>query len=525
MRECVLENSRRNLARGAALLMIAGLSAGCSSSAARFGGGTDGILTASTANQRSIIRESDQPFPGDRLAPRVDTTYSGSAARSAVEPVNVSSRMDQGSGVERRALTPVASAPQVPTPAPVMARPEPVREPAPRMASAPAVVDRATTGTVATLPAAPTRADTGWVGEGGTQVTVKQGETVYNLSRRFGVPVDAIVKANGLSGPDALSAGQKIVIPAYAYSSSAPISAPDANPNVADAKSSRGTRYDVPSEKVPLPSRAPESNVAVLPQPPKPREDTTVAQVPSLSPENADGKPAASNKPSSAAGTYTVASGDSLYLVARKNGTTVEAIKAANNLSTPTLKIGQKLVIPAAGANIDPVKTAAVEPKPQKAAPEAPAAYTPPKKAEKAISEVETETAAVAPGASGIGKMRWPVRGRVVSGFGQGGGTASRDGIDISVPEGTSVKAAENGVVIYAGNGLKEFGNTVLVRHDNGLVTVYGHASEINVARGEKVKRGQEIAKSGMSGSTDTPKLHFEVRKDSAPVDPSKFLE
>ena len=88
--------------------------------------------------------------------------------------------------------------------------------------------------------------------------------------------------------------------------------------------------------------------------------------------------------------------------------------------------------------------------------------------------------------------MRWPVRGRVISGF---GAARQEDGIDIAVPEGTPVKAAENGVVIYAGDGLKEFGNTVLVRHENGLVTVYGHASQIEVQRGEKVKRGQEIAR------------------------------
>ena len=118
--------------------------------------------------------------------------------------------------------------------------------------------------------------------------------------------------------------------------------------------------------------------------------------------------------------------------------------------------------------------------------------------------------------------MRWPVRGRVISGFGSG---KDGDGIDISVPEGTPVKAAENGVVIYAGNGLKEFGNTVLVRHEDGLVTVYGHASSLQVTRGQKVKRGQEIAQSGMSGTTDSPKLHFEVRKNSAPVDPKGYLE
>ena len=110
--------------------------------------------------------------------------------------------------------------------------------------------------------------------------------------------------------------------------------------------------------------------------------------------------------------------------------------------------------------------------------------------------------------------MRWPVRGTRHLGLRQAAAASSNDGIDIAVPEGTPVKAAENGVVIYAGDGLKDFGNTVLVRHDDGLVTVYGHASELQVKRGEKVKRGQEIARSGMSGTTDAPKLHFEVRKD-----------
>ncbi len=115
--------------------------------------------------------------------------------------------------------------------------------------------------------------------------------------------------------------------------------------------------------------------------------------------------------------------------------------------------------------------------------------------------------------------MRWPVRGKVLAAKGKA------DGIDIAVPAGTPVKAAENGVVIYAGDGLKEYGNTVLVRHENGLVTVYGHNENIKVSRGDKVIRGQEIARSGMSGNAASPKLHFEVRKNSTPVDPGAYLE
>ncbi len=92
------------------------------------------------------------------------------------------------------------------------------------------------------------------------------------------------------------------------------------------------------------------------------------------------------------------------------------------------------------------------------------------------MSDVEkkSDVASIAPESTGIGKYRWPVRGAVISGFGENVDGNRNDGINISVPEGTPIKAAENGVVIYAGNGLKQLGNTVLVRHDDGKVTVYG---------------------------------------------------
>ena len=98
------------------------------------------------------------------------------------------------------------------------------------------------------------------------------------------------------------------------------------------------------------------------------------------------------------------------------------------------------------------------------------------------------------------------------------------DGINLAVPEGTPVKAADDGVVAYAGNELKGYGNLVLVRHSNGFVTAYAHASEIMVKRGDNVKRGQVIAKSGQTGSVTSPQLHFEIRKGATPVDPSQYL-
>ena len=122
-------------------------------------------------------------------------------------------------------------------------------------------------------------------------------------------------------------------------------------------------------------------------------------------------------------------------------------------------------------------------------------------------------------------KFRWPVNGRVITAFGPKPSGAQNDGINVAVPEGTPIKAAEDGVVAYAGNELKTYGNLVLVRHSNGYVTAYAHASEIMVKRDDPVKRGQIIAKAGQTGNVAAPQLHFEIRKGSTPVDPAPFLD
>jgi murein DD-endopeptidase MepM/ murein hydrolase activator NlpD len=120
--------------------------------------------------------------------------------------------------------------------------------------------------------------------------------------------------------------------------------------------------------------------------------------------------------------------------------------------------------------------------------------------------------------------FRWPVHGRVISAFGSRPNGAQTDGINLAVPEGTPVKAAEDGVVAYAGDELKGYGNLVLVRHSNGYVSAYANASELLVKRGDSVKRGQTIARAGQSGNVTSPQLHFEIRKGSTPVDPTKYL-
>ncbi|TVR12063.1 MAG: M23 family metallopeptidase [Salinarimonadaceae bacterium] len=121
--------------------------------------------------------------------------------------------------------------------------------------------------------------------------------------------------------------------------------------------------------------------------------------------------------------------------------------------------------------------------------------------------------------ASGL-DFRWPARGRVIAGF----GAAGNEGINIALPEGTQVRAAEGGVVAYAGNELKGYGNLVLIRHDNGYVSAYAHNRDILVKRGDSVRRGQVIANSGRTGNVNAPQLHFEIRKGSDPVDPLPYL-
>lgn len=157
------------------------------------------------------------------------------------------------------------------------------------------------------------------------------------------------------------------------------------------------------------------------------------------------------------------------------------------------------------------------EAQPLKPAPVAPQAAAPALQPEAKAPMAEPEqTASVS-----AGDFRWPARGRVIAGFGANGGN---EGINIAVPEGTPVKAAEAGTVTYAGSEVKGYGNLVLVRHENGFVSAYAHNGALNVKRGEQVKRGQVIATSGQTGNVTSPQLHFEIRKGATPVDPMKHL-
>lgn len=372
----------------------------------------------------------------------------------------------------------------------------------------------------------------------GGRVALRPGETIYTLSRRYGIPADAIMKANGISDASSVAAGQELVIPTYNYARNAPVSAPDNDPRTRNASA-------LP-QPAPQPA-APEQKVAMLPRANDPKAGYGGTKALGL-PQQQATAPAASGS------TYTVQSGDTLTRIAIKTGVSVDALKQANGISGSAIRIGQTLKLPSGGSTVaqaapaaeakatpaslpkaeTPKVTTAVatkttsqaEAQAKPSAPEA-SATKQPAESEQSVADAQSgkELASLTPESTGIGKLRWPVRGQVVAKFGSEQEGNRNDGIDISVPQGTPIKAAENGVVIYAGNGLKEYGNTVLLRHDNGLVTVYGYAKDLKVDRGDKVTRGQVIADSGMSGAAERPKLHFEVRKDATPVDPMGYLD
>ena len=323
-----------------------------------------------------------------------------------------------------------------------------------------------TTGTVAprSVAAAPM--------QGGTTIIVGTSDTLDILAKRYHVAPAAILQANGYKGPRALSPGQQLIIP---------------------------------------------------------RQSVAAAPAPALAPPVS--KPvAAVAGPSSV---HIVNRGDTLMSIARRNNIPAADLARANNLDTTAkLSLGMKLTVPGtknAAVPVAPVQQVAAVVAPV-AKPGTPGVQKESARLAQSTVNVEEKPAAEAPAikpseATGaLPTFRWPVRGKVITTYGAKTNGKSNDGINLAVPEGTPVKAAEDGVVAYSGNELKGYGNLVLVRHSNGYVTAYAHASELMVKRGDTIKRGQIIAKSGQSGEVGSPQLHFEIRKGSSPVDPLQFL-
>lgn len=309
--------------------------------------------------------------------------------------------------------------------------------------------------------------------------TVRKGETLYAVSRREKIPLRALIDANDLKPPYVLRIGQELKLPAV--------------------------------------------NV------------------------------------------YVVSSGDTVYALSRRFDTGIHDIIRANALKGPDfgLYAGQRLVMPgtvSAPANVTSVATNvpdvtagptavslaappsrvtakpdAAEPAPVQAASATSSGPTIREPARRDIttasvvvppkpSEVEIRNPNARPPGRAAGKFLWPVRGKVVSGFGAKGGGLYNDGINIAAENGAFVRAAENGIVAYAGNELRGYGNLLLIRHADGWISAYAHNGEFLVRRGQVVKRGQTIAKVGNTGAVAQPQLHFELRRGRKAVDPIHHL-
>lgn len=325
---------------------------------------------------------------------------------------------------------------------------------------------------VAEAPAAP-------VYKKAATVRVEPGMTLYSIAKANGMTVAQLADANNIPPPYTVSAGRVLKIPGR---------------TTAQAPAPRMTQSQTASA-----TEAPATPVKTK-----------------------------------ASGTHTVASGETLFSLGRKYGVSPYAIADLNGLPRNTsLGIGQKVRIPGGGSSpviaksqkqaqpseeviADNDSSSGEEAIGEQTAQNVPAAKPKP--------QPEPQQLADANPALGVGTMRWPVKGKVISAFGPKNNGLKNEGINIAVPEGTGIRAAESGVVAYAGNELKGYGNLVLIRHTGGWVTAYAHAKELFVKRGDTVKRGDVIAKAGQTGSVTSPQLHFEVRKGATAMDPMKFL-
>lgn len=326
-------------------------------------------------------------------------------------------------------------------------------------------------------------------------ITVRRGDTLYRLSRRHGTTVTALMDANGLSS-SSLKPGQLLRLPTGATPSA----------------TSRTAQYE---QRAPVTAR---------------------------------------EAPTHWTDTYTIERGDSLYRLSRRYNVKIADLQRYNSISNPrAIKPGMVIKVPGPGGNDGTIAASntprrTVKPRSVRShtiagsptilnssSASGPAQETQVAAAKPAVTSDANgrsgQSVTVRPNddvrntIAGSAKLRWPVRGRVISSFGKRNDGTHNDGINVAVPLGTKIHAAESGMVAYAGDDLKGYGNLVLIRHDNGWVTAYAHAEKLLVKRGDRIRRGDVIARAGKTGEVSQPQLHFEVRQGQKPVDPIPFMD
>lgn len=332
-------------------------------------------------------------------------------------------------------------------------------------------------------------------------VTVQPGDTVYALSRRYNRPVRAIIDDNNLQPPYVLQPGQHLRLPSGRFHS---VQRGETLYSI-----SRAYGVDVSTMAQSNDLQAPYT-ISVGQQLRIPSQTGyAVASAPVSAPLSAPGSQAA---PSAAA-----PRGFQVETLPPPPGTGSAPQETPSSSSLPPVpQQPAEQTAPTAESSAEPQVASAP---PSSAPPSSTPPTTPSQTGEPAVPQQD----AVLPPRSGR-TFSWPVRGRVLSTFGPKADGLHNDGINIAARAGAPVVAAENGVVVYAGNELKGFGNLLLVRHADGWMTAYAHLDKTLVKKGQKVTRGQAIGTVGSTGAVNQPQLHFEIRKGTQAVDPAKFL-
>lgn len=330
-----------------------------------------------------------------------------------------------------------------------------------------------------------------WNSDKSRTVVVQPGDTLYTISRRYDAPTKAIAARNGIRAPFALTVGQTLILdPARRHTVMS-----------GEDLASIARIYDV--------------DLALL---------------------------AASND---LRAPYSLRTGQELWVpdpfTQAAQPTRSENIDVAEAVVPPPRRatIMSESLAPPPGAAAPTGSVIQAPPQPLAPVPSAPVVSAPPPSAPLAIpgpppplqeGTAETQVAVVPPSQlpdpapRAAARFAWPLAGKVIATFGPAGGGLHNDGINIAAQAGAEVRAADNGVVAYAGNELRGFGNLLLIKHADGWTTAYAHNDTLLVKRGETVTQGQVIATVGRTGGVDSPQLHFEVRKGTQALNPIEYL-